>query len=1187
MKLNQPKKGKKLSEREHAIKRPDMYIGKSTCQDTEVWMIEEILFEDEEGNEIKKPEKRIVKKIFENFNEGFSRIHIEVFSNMIDNKWESEKMGVKMTTIKVEFTEDSFRAENDGRWIPVELQEFEDIDPITKKLIIRNVYPVEVFFTELRTGTNYDDDEDRKTSGRNGIGAKTPIFFSTETQVTCYDPKNHKKMTLISRNNGADIEIVGPEKYLGKVGKTVIECKPDFDKFGIEKYNNDWFNYFKKHAYDMSMITGLKVYFNDNLVPVKNMKQYALSVLGKTTRYIDLSAQGCDVILAEREPTFVDNKISHLSFVNGIFTKDGGTHVHAWNNKLLGQVRDSLNKNIKAPKGLDEKKIPRFSIDFFANHFILFIRCEIDKPKFESQSKHELVEPKISLIKQDGKIDEKDLESMMKWNFIVAAQERWQHELDKVYEKAGKEPTKHQDAKVRLANWAGTGRKSKTRFYLTEGDSALSLIEAGCSFMNDGYNINGSFPIRGKMPNAMKKSAILMSLNKEVKAIISALNLKRGIDYTDNTNKATLTHAGLCLATDSDADGTHIAALILALLYHMYNSLFKSGYVSIHMFPKASKIVNGKKVFFYRESDFANVKGIKYYKGLGTFRNEDADEFFNNPKIITLIPTEDDKKWMNMALGNGESDQRKNWISQYIDRKLKGEVFIPVIEGDLEIPRFIKENLSVFFDEALYRAIPSMVDGLKEGQRKVLHSLLKNKIFMNALRTAGSRKVIELQGYTLGISEYHHGDSSLSLTYVNKATGYVGTNNIPWCFNDGQFGTRHGLKAAAARYIETALDPIVKTLINQKDLPICSYKKGEKKMIEPSWYPTLIPMLLVNGSGGISVGFANNVPCFEPLFLVKEIRKFLNGDDISENFTPWYRGFTGTIVKNGTTWQSSGVIEKSGNTYNITELPLAGRYAKTQSFKDFLWTWKKGKKFIKRINENHTINTVHFEIITDGKENDDDITLKSLHLQANLKFNMWLVDETGRPIKYDSIQTYLEDWCMHRLKIYKLRKKYWLRRLEFEMEVVQEKVRYINAILDEVIVLKNKTSEELIEILLENKFKLCNTKKFKWKTSEEDDNSEANEEVEFDDDEDEENTWNFNYITKMLLLSLTSNKVKALEKEADDKEKDYLELKQKKISDMWKEELDEFEIEYEKFLPIRNKSDGKKFAEKKGKSNKK
>ena len=597
------------------------------------------------------------------------------------------------------------------------------------------------------------------------------------------------------------------------------------------------------------------------------------------------------------------------------------------------------------------------------------------------------------------------------------------------------------------------------------------------------------------------------------------------------------------------------------------------GYISIHMFPKASRIVKDKKVFYYREKDFEGLTGIKYYKGLGTFRNEDSEEFFNNPKIITLVPTEEDKKWMTMALGSGESDKRKNWISQYIDRKISGEIFEEIFEGKLEIPRFIKENLSVYFREALYRAVPSMVDGLKEGQRKCIHSLLKRNVYMNEKRTTGSQKVIALQGSTLQESEYHHGDTALQGTYVHLAVGYTGTNNIPWLFNDGQFGTRHGDAAAAARYIETAIDPIMKHMINAKDLPICNYKKGEKKMIEPEWYPTLLPMLLVNGTSGIAVGYATDVPSFNPLDLIEEIKSFLDGDEICDDLTPWYRGYTGEIEKNGKTWKTTGSInEVTKGVFHISELPLSGKYTKTQNYKQFLWNWKKTRKGIKKINENHSVNKVQFEIISDGRD-DLDLDTKEFHLSANLKFNMWVVDPEGRPKYYTEVKNYLEDWCIHRLKVYELRKTYWLNRLKFEKEVAKEQVRYLKQILNDEIVAKGKKKKQLMDELSKNNYKMCNLKKFVWKTTAEEEDENV---VDEEEEDGEGEKWSMTYLSKIGIWDQTTDQVEKFEQDAAKKQNEYTSLKKKKIEEMWLEELEAFEKEYPTFMEIRNKSDGKK-----------
>lgn len=1156
---NTPTRGKKLSEREHVLARPDMFIGSIEPFDSEVWRVADVELDEDDAFET-----RITKLPFENYNSGFSRIHIENFSNIIDNKWESDKMGIKMTGVSISFTEDTFRTENDGRWIPVELQEFEDVDPVTRQKVIRKIYPAQAFFTELRTGTNYNDEEDdRKTSGRNGVGIVTLTYFSKVFKVSCFDPKNKKQLTVEVTNNGQDIRIIGPHAYTGKSGRTVIECTPDFTRFKMEKYTDEWISYFKKHAYDMAMVTGVKVMFNSVMIPVRNLRQYAQAVIGKGTKMYEASALGCDVILAENQPVIGETKMAHISFVNGIYTKNGGMHVMSWRDKLLGQIRDTLNKSIKPPKGMETKKVPKYSIDYYANQLIMFVRCEVNKPKFDSQTKDELVYPKISLVGEDGKIDAKDMNSIMKWDFVAVAHDRWQHEMEKVYEKKGKEYEKQYDPKVRMANWANTAKRGNTMFYITEGDSAKTLIEAGCSYIPNGFDKYGSFPIRGKLPNAMKKSNMMIMANKEIRNIISALNLRRNVDYTQKENLNTLSHRALCIAADSDSDGSHILILVIAWLYVLFPTLFQVGFVKVHVFPKASKNINGKKIFYYREKDYAGVKNVKYYKGLGTFRNEDAAEFFENPKLITIQPSEEDSKWMNLALGSNNSENRKKWILEFIEKKLDGNRTHETIEGDMGIPKFIQENLSEFFHDAMHRAIPHMMDGMKDSQRKCIHGLVKNNVYMNAKRTDGSRKVITQQGLILHDSEYHHGDTSLQGTIIHLAMGYTGTNNIPWCYNDGQFGTRHGDAAAAARYIDTALDPIVKKIIRDEDIIICRFKQGEKMIIEPEYYPTVLPILLVNGVSGIAVGYASDVPCFNPLDVCREIKSILYDKESSE-LVPWYRGFTGKITKRADGgWKASGVIKQTKDgIYRITELPVSGKYMKTQNYKQFLWEWKKGKKGVRKINEHHTINTVDFEIIVDPKENLV-LNIEDFKLTSNLKFNMWVVDIDGRPKQYTDVNIYLKDWCGHRLSLYEQRKKYWLARLQFEKEVAIEQARYISQIMSGTLSPKGKSKKEFLSELVKHKYQRANMKGFSWKPI-------AGEE------DDGDSGWSLNYIQKIGIWDQTSESVARYKANIKEKTDVFDKLKNTSARRLWLNDIEEFEKDYIIFLNHRNVSDGKK-----------
>jgi DNA topoisomerase II len=84
------------------------------------------------------------------------------------------------------------------------------------------------------------------------------------------------------------------------------------------------------------------------------------------------------------------------------------------------------------------------------------------------------------------------------------------------------------------------------------------------------------------------------------------------------------------------------------------------------------------------------------------------------------------------------------------------------------------------------RSIPSMTDGLKESQRKILFSAFKRRLLFNDK----SIKVAQFSGYVAEHSSYHHGEQNLVDTTIKLAQTFVGSNNIPLFFNEGQFGSR-------------------------------------------------------------------------------------------------------------------------------------------------------------------------------------------------------------------------------------------------------------------------------------------------------------------------------------------------------------------------------------------------------------
>merc|ERR1719473_1327224 len=133
------------------------------------------------------------------------------------------------------------------------------------------------------------------------------------------------------------------------------------------------------------------------------------------------------------------------------------------------------------------------------------------------------------------------------------------------------------------------------------------------------------------------------------------------------------------------------------------------------------------------------------------------------------------------------------------------------------------------------RSIPSVVDGFKPGQRKVMFSAFKKKLKSDV-------KVAQFVGYVSEHSAYHHGEASLETTIIGLAQDFVGSNNVNFLMPSGQFGTRlmGGNDHASSRYIFTRLAPWTRTFFPADDDQVLSYLTDEGQNIEPKHYVPVI-----------------------------------------------------------------------------------------------------------------------------------------------------------------------------------------------------------------------------------------------------------------------------------------------------------------------------------------------------------
>lgn len=179
------------------------------------------------------------------------------------------------------------------------------------------------------------------------------------------------------------------------------------------------------------------------------------------------------------------------------------------------------------------------------------------------------------------------------------------------------------------------------------------------------------------------------------------------------------------------------------------------------------------------------------------------------------------------------------------------------------------------------RSIPSVADGLKPGQRKVIWACFKRKLKKEIkVKSKGSLglcsksylfhslipQVAQLVGYISEHAAYHHGEQSLTMTIVNLAQDYVGSNNLNLLLPNGQYGTRDqgGKDHASARYIFTEPAPITRTIFHPADDPLLNTLREDNDDIEPEYYMPVIPLVLINGAEGIGTGLSRQSKFFPP-----------------------------------------------------------------------------------------------------------------------------------------------------------------------------------------------------------------------------------------------------------------------------------------------------------------------------------
>lgn len=584
---------KTLSPIEHVLLRPSMYVGSTEDAPHDTWHFN--------GDKIERTEGIV--------NPALIKIFDEILSNSVD---EHKRPNSKLNTIKVTINRDNGQISIwDNGGIPVVIHQDS------------KQYVPEMIFSNLRTGSNFDDSDDREGVGTNGVGSTLSNIFSTKFRVSTCDGKN-KFLQTFSKNMGT---IGKPKISKSATNHTELTFTPDYERLNTSLHDTNY-REMERKVYDIAGCNPkIKVYLNGTLIKVRSFKDY-------------ISLYDEDFVYEENEHWRVGvgkttGGFQHVSFVNGAMTADNySTHVKY----ILEQIDVKLREYFKKKHKVDVKPS-----DIKA-HLRLYIDATVINPKYHSQTKEKMITESKN-FKTSIKLSDKFIRNLLKSDIIQRILE-WVEAKKKAAEKAKLRKLK-KGSKERVEGYLPPIKENKYIVFC-EGKSALGGLTQAIS-----RNYCGFFPLRGKLKNTWDDPISKILDNKEIKAMVGITGMD--LSKPDSTD---MEFENILIATDMDLDGIAIKCLLTAFMCRFAPNIVKAGRLKYLKTPLIIAF-KGTKVYkyFFTLSDYqkfqntTKVKGLSYsyYKGLGTHDKNVIKKIFDDEGLETFIET---IEWDDTAVEN-------------------------------------------------------------------------------------------------------------------------------------------------------------------------------------------------------------------------------------------------------------------------------------------------------------------------------------------------------------------------------------------------------------------------------------------------------------------------------------------------------------------------------------------------------
>jgi DNA topoisomerase-2 len=319
---------------------------------------------------------------------------------------------------------------------------------------------------------------------------------------------------------------------------------------------------------------------------------------------------------------------------------------------------------------IELKKKVKVNQNSIKEQLILFIRCDIENPAFDSQTKDFMNTPS-SKFGSKCEVSDKFIEKIAKMGVMEAAVQLTEVKENKAVKKTDgiKSRSIKGIPKLTDANWAGTEKSKDCTLIFCEGDSAKTGVISGLS--PEDRNIFGVYPLKGKVMNTRGGNSKDINANKEIIEIKKILGLETGKEYStiEDVHKS-LRYSRVVFMTDQDLDGSHIKGLCINLFQNEWLSLVRiPGFIGFMNTPILKAKKGQQELRFYNDGEYnawknnaaTDTRGwnIKYYKGLGTSTKAEFVDYFKEKKFVGFEYTEASDNAIDMVFNKKRADDLK------------------------------------------------------------------------------------------------------------------------------------------------------------------------------------------------------------------------------------------------------------------------------------------------------------------------------------------------------------------------------------------------------------------------------------------------------------------------------------------------------------------------------------------------